>query len=112
MIKLQFGPVRKKAKKSTKTKIIKTSNESNKEVMIYVGNLNYKRDESSVEALFKKFGKVESVKILFHEGTELKSGVAFVKMTNSDCAKRAIDTLNGKIVDGRTLKVSIANSRF
>ncbi len=112
MVKLQFGPVRKKAKKSTKTKIAKTAHPTSKEVMIYVGNLNYKRDEASVEALFKKFGKVESVKILYHEGTELKSGVAFVKMSNSESAERAIKILNGKIVDGRTLKVSIANSRF
>jgi RNA recognition motif-containing protein len=79
---------------------------------IYIGNLNYKRDEEGVKALFAQFGYVKSVKLLMREGTELKSGVAFVQMTNKDKALMAVDRLNGKIVDQRTLKVSIANDRL
>lgn len=117
MVKLNFGPVRKKkTKKVIKTKIVKVTEEKKeqlrKHVMIYVGNLSYKRDEKGVEALFNKFGKVEHVKIIYKEGSELKSGVAFVEMNNIEKAKDAIKALDGKEVDGRTLKVSIANDRF
>lgn len=117
MVKLNFGPVRKKkTKKIIKTKIVKVTEEKKeqlkKHVMIYVGNLSYKRDEKGVEALFNKFGKVEHVKIIYKEGSELKSGVAFVEMNNIEKAKDAIKALDGKEVDGRTLKVSIANDRF
>ena len=79
---------------------------------IYVGNLNYRRDEEGIKELFSKFGYVKSVQIVYKKGTELKSGIAFVQMTNKEKAMAAIESLNGKIIDDRTLKVSIANSRF
>jgi RNA recognition motif-containing protein len=79
---------------------------------IYIGNLNYKRDEESIKELFAPFGYVKSVKIVYKDGSELKSGIAFVQMTNEEKALKAISELNGKLVDDRTLKVSVANNRF
>lgn len=79
---------------------------------IYVGNLSYRRDEEGIKKMFSSFGFVSSVKIIMREGTELKSGVAFVEMKSREKALRAVNFLNGKIVDDRTLKVSIANDRF
>ena len=82
------------------------------ETTIYVGNLSYTRNEESIKELFSPFGYVKSVSIVLRPGTNLKSGIAFVKMTNEEKALTAIKELNGKLVDERTLKVSIANSRF
>lgn len=79
---------------------------------IYVGNLSYRRDEEGIKKMFSSFGFVSSVKILMREGTELKSGVAFVEMKSREKALRAVSYLDGKIVDERTLKVSIAHERF
>jgi RNA recognition motif-containing protein len=77
---------------------------------IYIGNLNYKKDEIGVRDLFKKYGKVRRVKLMRDEKTQLKKGFGFVQMPNIEDAGKAIKSLNGKIVDGRTLKVSSANS--
>ena len=44
------------------------------------------------------------------EKTQLKKGFGFVQMPNKEDAAKAIKSLNGKQLDGRTLKVSIANN--
>jgi RNA recognition motif-containing protein len=81
-------------------------------VTIYVANLNYRRDEDGIKELFAPYGYVKSVKIVYKEDKTKKTGIAFVQMTNEEKAIRAISELNGKIIDERTLKVSIANDRF
>ncbi len=74
---------------------------------IYVGNLSFKRKEGGIKKMFQKFGKVIYVKlILSHD--EKSKGIAFVQMSNREHANEAIEKLNGREVDGRTLKVSIA----
>ncbi|MCO4755705.1 MAG: RNA-binding protein [Bacteriovoracaceae bacterium] len=78
---------------------------------VYIGNLNYKKDEIGVRDLFKKFGKVKRVKLMRDEKTQLKKGFGFVQMPNAEDAEKAIKSLNGKVLDGRTLKVSVANSK-
>ncbi|MEX0799195.1 MAG: RNA-binding protein [Bacteriovoracaceae bacterium] len=78
---------------------------------VYIGNLNYKKDEIEIRNLFKKYGKVKRVKLMRDEKTQLKKGFGFVQMPNKEDAGSAIKSLNGKILDGRTLKVSVANSK-
>lgn len=77
---------------------------------VYIGNLNYKKDEVGVRDLFRKFGKVRRVKLMRDEKTQLKKGFGFVQMPNKEDAAKAIKSLNGKQLDGRTLKVSVANN--
>lgn len=78
---------------------------------VYIGNLRYKRDEKGVIYLFAKYGHVKSVEIVTEPGTDKSKGYAFVKMSNSDDAIKAIAALNNQVVDGRTLKVSEALER-
>jgi len=98
----------KKVKKTVKT--IEKSKDTGKTV--YIGNLNYRRDEEGIKFLFSKFGKVKSIEIMVDPDSEKKLGYAFVRMYRTSEALLAIKALNGKIVDGRTLKVSEANDRF
>jgi RNA recognition motif-containing protein len=78
---------------------------------LYIGNLNYKKDEYQVKAMLEKFGKVKYVKIVVDPKTSVSKGIAFVQMPNGKHAKQAIDALNDTLMDGRTLKVSIAKQR-
>lgn len=72
---------------------------------IYVGNLHYKSTEEGLKNLFSPFGEVNSVKIISDRETSRSRGFAFVDMENGQAA---IDELNGKDFDGRTLKVNEA----
>ena len=75
---------------------------------VYVGNLNYKRDQEGLKKLFSKYGKVQSVKLVMESGQDRSKGIAFIKMRKPEQAQGAIQGLNGALVDGRTLKVSLA----
>lgn len=76
---------------------------------IYIGNLDYGRDELGIQDLFEEFGRVNYVKIVKDENTTLSKGFAFVQMVDRKKAMYAISQLNGAYVDDRSLKVSLAN---
>ncbi len=75
---------------------------------IYVGNMNYDTDNSALNELFSSFGEVLSVKVIEDQFTGKSKGFAFVEMENEEAAFAAINELNGKEVEGRTLKVNEA----
>ena len=72
---------------------------------IYVGNLPFSADEGAVRELFAAHGTVESVAIISDRDTGQPRGFGFVEMANADAA-RAIQSLNGHQMGGRTLKVN------
>jgi len=78
---------------------------------IYVGNLSYRMNDSDLEGVFAEFGQVISCKIINDRETGRSKGFAFVEMDNSDSGKAAIETLDGKEVEGRSLKVNEARPR-
>lgn len=78
---------------------------------IYVGNLVFTAEEGRVHQLFSKFGKVGKIEVIRDSKTNKSKGIAFLQMYNKEDANKAISKLNGSIVDGRTLKVSIALER-
>ena len=78
---------------------------------IYVGNLSYRMNDTDLEGVFAEFGQVISCKIINDRETGRSKGFAFVEMDNSDSGKAAIETLDGKEVEGRSLKVNEARPR-
>jgi len=78
---------------------------------IYVGNLSYGTTEDTLRALFEEYGEVESVRMITDRYTGRSKGFAFVEMSAQEAAQEAISALNGKMVDGREVKVDEAKPR-
>ncbi len=78
---------------------------------IYVGNLNYDTQEADLRALFSAHGQVQSVNIITDRDTGRSKGFGFVEMADSAATQAAITALNGKELDGRTLRVNMAMDR-
>lgn len=78
---------------------------------IFVGNLDFGATESSVRALFEEHGTVQSVNLVTDRDTGRSRGFAFVEMTDSDAAGRAIDALHGRETGGRPLNVALARPK-
>jgi len=78
---------------------------------IYVGNLSYRMDDNDVEAIFAKFGAVKSAKVIMDRETGRSKGFAFVEMNEQSAGQEAIEALNGKEAEGRTLRVNEAQAR-
>jgi RNA recognition motif-containing protein len=75
---------------------------------IYVGNLSYNTTEENIRALFAAHGEVISVKSITDTMTGRSKGFAFVEMENDAEATTAISSLNGREIDGRSIKVNEA----
>lgn len=78
---------------------------------IFVGNLDFGATESSIRALFEPFGNVERVNLITDRDTGRSRGFAFVEMTDSAEADRAIAALNGTQVGGRALNINEARPK-
>ena len=77
---------------------------------IYVGNLPFSADETSVRELFAQHGTVESVALPTDRETGRPRGFGFVEMPQAD-AQRAMQALNGFSMGGRQLRVNEAQDR-
>ena len=77
---------------------------------IYVGNLPFTATEQDVRALFEAHGAVQSVALINDRETGRPRGFGFVEMASAD-AQRAIQSLNGKDMGGRPLRINEAQER-
>ncbi|MSQ77765.1 MAG: RNA-binding protein [Nitrospiraceae bacterium] len=75
---------------------------------IYVGGLPYAATEQQLSDLFAQHGAVESARVITDKFTGQSRGFGFVEMTASEDAQKAIASLNGTQMDGRTLTVNEA----
>lgn len=78
---------------------------------IFVGNLDFAATESSIRSLFEQYGNVERVNLVTDRDTGRSRGFAFVEMTDTSEADRAIAALNGAEVNGRALNVNEARPK-
>ena len=79
---------------------------------LYVGNMSYSTTEASLRAAFEGSGRaVKEVAIITDRATGRPKGFAFVQMGSDADAQAAIAELDGKQLDGRTIKVNEAQER-
>src|ERR1019366_6716177 len=78
---------------------------------IFVGNLDFAATESSIRSLFEPYGQVDRVNLVTDRDTGRSRGFAFVEMTDSAEADRAIAALNGTDLDGRALNINEARPK-
>ncbi|OVA06950.1 RNA recognition motif domain [Macleaya cordata] len=76
---------------------------------VYVGNLDYTLTNSDIFTIFSTFGKVAKVTVLKDRHSRRSRGVAFVLFVSQDDARKAVKEMQGKILNKRTLNVSIAS---
>lgn len=74
---------------------------------LYVGNLPFQTTESDVTDAFAQCGVVESVNLITDRDSGRPKGFGFVLM-DDEGAEKAIATLNGSQLNGRTLTVNEA----
>jgi len=77
---------------------------------IYVGNLNYNVSETDLEEIFAEYGSVDSVKLIMDKFSGRSKGFGFVEM-NDDSGKKAIEALNGAVLENRDMVVNEAKPK-
>ena len=78
---------------------------------LYVGNLSYDVDSSSLGEMFAPHGTVESAQIITDRDTGKSKGFGFVEMSSDQEAQAAISAMNGQEHGGRALTVNEAKPK-
>jgi RNA recognition motif-containing protein len=79
---------------------------------LYVGNLPYSTGENDLRRLFSQAGTVDSVAIPLDRETGRPRGFGFVQMASDEEADAAIQMFNGYSLEGRQLRVNLAQERM
>ena len=78
---------------------------------LFVGNLSFNTTENDLHDAFAAHGSVTEANLMMDRMTNRPRGFAFVTMSTSEEAQKAMEALNGKELDGRALTVNIARPR-
>lgn len=75
---------------------------------VYVGNLPFSVDKAKLEELFAPYGEIEEAMVISDKFSGRSKGFGFVTFKDDAAAKKAIEEMNEKDVEGRPLKVNEA----
>ncbi len=77
----------------------------------FVGKLSFDTTSDSLNALFAQYGTVVSADVATDRDSGRSRGFGFVEMQEDADAKQAIEALDGKEFEGRTIVVNVAKPR-
>jgi RNA recognition motif-containing protein len=75
---------------------------------LYVGNLSFETTDQELEQSFSEHGEVASAVVVKDRDTNRSKGFGFVEFAQAEDAKKAMEAMNGKDLNGRALKVDEA----
>lgn|SRR5688572_17390378 len=78
---------------------------------LYVGNLSFDTSADAVRTAFAELGQVDDVYLVTDRATGRSRGFAFVTMSTPEEAQRAIQEMDGRMLDGRPLRVNEAEQK-
>ena len=78
---------------------------------LFIGSLAYATNDDSLKAFFEQVGPVSSARVITDRESGRSKGFGFVEYENDADNQKAVDQLNGKELDGRTISVGLARPR-
>ncbi len=78
---------------------------------LFVGSLAYATTDDGLKAHFEQIGEVERAKVSTDRDDGRSRGFGFVTFVDEANNQKAVDQLDGKELDGRTINVSLARPR-
>jgi RNA recognition motif-containing protein len=78
---------------------------------LFVGSLSWNTTDDQLKDFFSTVGTVVSANVIVDRDTNRSKGFGFVEMSSDEEAKAAVDQLNNKELDGRTIVVNEARPR-
>jgi RNA recognition motif-containing protein len=78
---------------------------------LFIGGLSWNTNEEGLRAAFEQYGELDEVKVVVDRNTNRSRGFGFITFQNDADAQTAIEEMDGKELDGRTIKVDVAQDR-
>ncbi|MFN0202198.1 MAG: RNA recognition motif domain-containing protein [Bacteroidia bacterium] len=80
-------------------------------MVLYVGNVSFNLSSGDLGDIFSEFGKVVSANVITDRDSGRSKGFGFVEMGSKEEGRKAIQEMNGALVEGRNLRVNEAKPR-
>lgn len=78
---------------------------------LFVGGLSWNTDDAGLKQAFANFGDVKEAKVILDRDSGRSRGFGFVTMGDDSSAADAISAMDGTDLDGRTIRVNVAQER-
>ncbi|XP_051967559.1 RNA-binding protein 39-like isoform X1 [Xyrauchen texanus] len=78
---------------------------------LYVGSLHFNITEDMLRGIFEPFGRIDSIQLMMDSETARSKGYGFITFADAECAKKALEQLNGFELAGRPMKVGHVTER-
>ncbi|XP_012668287.2 probable RNA-binding protein 23 isoform X1 [Otolemur garnettii] len=79
---------------------------------LFVGSLHFNITEDMLRGIFEPFGKIDNIVLMKDSDTGRSKGYGFITFSDSECARRALEQLNGFELAGRPMKVGQVTERL
>lgn len=78
---------------------------------LFIGGLSWDTDDHGLREAFERFGELTDVKVMTDRDTGRSRGFGFVTFAEENSADEAISQMDGTMLDGRSLRVDVAQER-
>ncbi|XP_004694712.1 PREDICTED: probable RNA-binding protein 23 [Condylura cristata] len=78
---------------------------------LYVGALHFSITEDMLRGIFEPFGKIDNIVLMKESDTGRSKGYGFITFSDAECARRALEQLNGFELAGRPMRVGQVTER-
>jgi RNA recognition motif-containing protein len=78
---------------------------------LFVGGLSWDTTDESLRQAFQRFGDIAEAKVILDRDTGRSRGFGFVTYSQNDSASQAVNEMDGVELDGRRIKVDVAQDR-
>jgi RNA recognition motif-containing protein len=78
---------------------------------LFVGSLSWDTNDEGLNAAFSPFGEISEAIVISDRYTGRSRGFGFVTFNDDEAADKAVEALNGTELDGRTIRVDVAQAK-
>ena len=78
---------------------------------LFVGSLSWDTNDDGLHRAFSPHGEISEAIVISDRDTGRSRGFGFVTFNDDEAADKALAALNGTELDGRTIKVDVAQAK-
>jgi len=78
---------------------------------LFVGSLSWDTNDDGLRAAFSPFGEITEAVVITDRNSDRSRGFGFVTFEDDEAADKAVAELNGTDLDGRTIRVDVAQAK-
>jgi len=78
---------------------------------LFVGGLSWGTNDDTLREAFSRFGSISEARVIMDRETGRSRGFGFITFDDDNDAVNAMNEMNGKEIDGRSIKVNEAQEK-